>query len=108
MELLLRTPLPRRRPQMGRLSPTSPLCATSLLSPNLVAKLVPSKALTDTVATQSLARVLVIRVPEIRRITNEDISYIIMDRVHGVTLEQRWSELDWIAELRKFVRSLDS
>jgi serine/threonine protein kinase len=90
-----------------------PPCAASLLSPNLVMKLVPSKTLTDGVAAQNLARDLVIRVPEIKRtITNEDISYIIMDRVHGVTLEQCWSELGWIAtitlafELRKFVRRM--
>jgi serine/threonine protein kinase len=90
-----------------------PPCAVSLLSRNLVAKLVPSKTLTDGVAAQKLACDLVIRVPEIRRtITNEDISYIIMDRIHGATLEQCWSKLGWIAtitlafELRKFVRRM--
>ena len=88
-----------------------PPCATSPLSPNLVTKLMPSKALTDAIATQSLAHDLGIRVPEIRRtITKKNRSYIIMDRVHGVTLETCWSRLGWIVTirlavvLRKFVR----
>jgi len=74
---------------------------------------VPSKLLADGVTAQNLARDHVIRVPEIRRtVTKEDTSYIIMDRVHGVTLEKCWSELGWIAtirlafELRKFVRRM--
>jgi len=90
-----------------------PPCATSLLSPNLVAKLLPSKTLADGVAAQNLARDLGIRTPQIRRtVTNEDISYIIMDRIHGVTVEQCWRELGWIAtitlafELRRFVRRM--
>ena len=97
-----------------RLKPLSPPpCTARLLSPKLVAKLVPSKTLADGLAAQNLAHRLAIRVPEIRRkITNEDISYIIMNRVDGVTLEQCWTELGWIAtitlafELRKFVRSM--
>jgi hypothetical protein len=91
----------------------SPPCRASLLSSNLVVKRVPSKTLADAVAAQNLARDLVIPVPEIRRIiTNKNTSYIIMDRVHGTTLEQCWSELGWIPtitlafELRKFVRRM--
>jgi hypothetical protein len=79
----------------------SPPCRIRLLSPNLVAKGVQSKTLPDTVKAQSLARDLSIRVPEIRRtITKKNRSYIIMDRVHGVTLEACWSRLGWIATIR--------
>ena len=92
---------------------TPPPCVATLLSTNHVAKVVPSKTLTDGVAAQKLARDLGIRVPEIRRtITKDDVSYIVMDRVHGVTLENCWSGLGWIAtiklafELRKFVRRM--
>jgi Phosphotransferase enzyme family len=90
-----------------------PPCRVRLLSPNLVVKGVQSKTLPDAVAAQSLARDLGIRAPEIRRkITKKNRSYIIMDRVHGVTLETCWSRLGWIATirlafvLRKFVRRM--
>lgn len=88
-------------------------CAVSLLSPNLVVKRVATVNLTDGVAAQNLARNLGIRIPEIRRIINHERSaFVIMDRVDGMTLEQCWSELGWIAtvtlafELRKFVRRM--
>jgi len=92
---------------------TPPPCAVTLLSPNLVAKVVSFKILTDAVAAQNLARDLDIRVPKIRRIITKDgVSYIIMDRVDGLTLEECWPSLGLFAtiklacELRKFVRRM--
>ena len=92
-------------------------CSTTKLSSNLVSKSVSTVDLSDEIAALRFAQNLGIRVPILRRtITTPDDpnSYIIMDSIHGVSLEDCWPELGWIAtirmafESRKFIQRMRS
>jgi hypothetical protein len=72
-----------------------------LLSPDLVAKRISTAKLSDELAAINLARKLSLRVPNIRRVVeNKNSTYLIMDRIHGVVLEESWSQYGWAKTLR--------
>jgi len=86
-----------------------------LLSPKLVAKLVPARLANDEVAGIRFAHQLGVRVPEIKRVVRDPDQvevYLVMDRVHGTTLEESWSQIGWLAtirmafQMRRFVQSM--
>lgn len=75
-----------------------------LLSPNLVIKRSSSSSgHLDEVNALRFAQRLGIRVPAVRRVVchpEEEYLLIFMDRIHGDTLEQRWSEISWWSVIR--------
>lgn len=87
----------------------------SILSANLIAKIYPFEILQDTIEAMEAARQLGVRVPAIKRIvTSNRKTYLIMERIDGVTLEEAWPKLGWFTtikfalQLRWFVRLLRS
>ena len=84
------------------------------ISLSLVAKEVPEDEADDELAALALARRLQIRAPIVRRVVKGDPVYIIMDRIHGSTLADRWPTLSWIStillalQLRQYVQQLRS
>ena len=85
-----------------------------VISPSLVAKEVPEDEAEDELAALELAQRLNIRAPTVRRVVKGDPVYIIMDRISGSTLADRWPTLSWIStillalQLRTYVRRLRS
>ncbi|KAI0316343.1 kinase-like protein [Amylostereum chailletii] len=92
--------------------------AVVTLSSNLVAKPVYFDVdYRDEVAALERARAIGIRVPTVRRVVpadDEEQHYLIMDRVHGSTLEQLWPRLGWwdtfcvARQLRSFLHIMAS
>ncbi|KAL8922326.1 MAG: hypothetical protein Q9172_003618 [Xanthocarpia lactea] len=75
-------------------------CRIVLLSSELVAKRFTAQKLADELAAISLARQLYIRVPLIKRVVEDSgVAYVIMERIHGVTLEESWDRIGWITTL---------
>ena len=71
-------------------------CNVFALSFDLVAKYTIIEKLKDELAAISLARQLHIRVPIIRRVVEtENVAYLIMDRIHGLSLEEIWTQIGW-------------
>ncbi|KAI9726870.1 MAG: hypothetical protein M1834_001468 [Cirrosporium novae-zelandiae] len=87
----------------------------SFLSSNFVVKQSLPKNAEDDVRAMNMARQLGIRVPSMKRtIEIGNNVYFIMERINGVTLEDSWVQIGWIAtirlaiQLRQFVRRLRS
>jgi len=84
------------------------------ISPFLVTKEVPEDEADDELAALELAQRLNIRAPKVRRVVKGDPVYIIMDRIHGSTLADRWPTLSWLStillalQLRQYVQRLRS
>ncbi|EEH10297.1 ankyrin repeat protein [Histoplasma capsulatum G186AR] len=85
----------------------------SLLSQNLVAKHYSRGKEVDVLEAMVRAGQLGIRVPCIRRTVERDNDfYIIMERIHGQTLEEAWKHIGWLIalrlafQLRRFVRRM--
>lgn len=80
----------------------------------LVAKEVPVDEADDELAALDMAQRLKIRVPTVLRVVKGDPMYIIMSRIRGSTLADRWPSLSWIStillalQLRQYVRRLRS
>jgi hypothetical protein len=71
------------------------------LSAGHVAKKFYSKQVEDELRAMDMARQLGIRVPRIKRIIRvEDSTYVIMERIQGLTLEESWVEIGWIRTIR--------
>lgn len=71
-----------------------------ILGPSLVGKTTFRHVVEDEVAAMEFARSLGIRTPAVRRVIippEEELSFplIVMDRVHGSTLEELWPKLGW-------------
>lgn len=88
-------------------------CRTFLLSSDLVAERIDAENLGDALAAVKLARQLHIRVPNVNRIVeNEDVADVIVDRIHGVGLEESWGRIGWITtvhlafQLRRYIRTM--
>ena len=86
-----------------------------LISPNLVSKFLTHREAADEVAGIQLARRLGIRVPDVKRVFNVKHGVcVIMDRIHGMTLDDAWTQKGWIAsirmalQLRRYVRVMRS
>lgn len=92
-----------------------------ILGPTLVAKPSTDDNAQEESAAMACAHKLGIRVPIVRRIIPEDFdgpdghdAFIIMDRIHGMTLEQLWPQLGIIdtvryaLQLRKFISIMHS
>ncbi|KAI9059059.1 kinase-like protein [Trametes sanguinea] len=77
-----------------------------LLSPNLIAKRVGDnfgEDPLDEVLAMQRARACGVNVPAVRRLVrceDEDVYYLIMERIHGTTLDHVWRRLGWCATLR--------
>lgn len=72
-----------------------------LISPKLVAKCVRREELVDQIAGLRLAQKLGIRVPDIKRVLQDNFeAYIIMVRIRGVTLDESWISLSWFTSIR--------
>jgi len=63
----------------------------------------------------ALAESLGIRVPAIRRVVQHDRKhYVVMDWIHGVTLDEAWTKIGWLStvslafQLRTFVKAMRS
>jgi len=87
----------------------------SILSANLIARNCPFELLQDTIGAMEAATQLSVRVPAAKRIvTSNGSTYLIMERIDGVILEEAWPKLGWFAtiklalQLRRFVRLLRS
>ena len=84
------------------------------ISPSLVAKEVPEDEADDELSALELAQRLNIRAPKVRRVVKGDPVYIIMDRIYGSTLTDRWPTLSWLStillalQLRQYVQRLRS
>lgn len=75
--------------------------AVFVLSSDLIAKEIVIEQLDDEVAGLNIAQQLHIRVPTVKRVVQTGrTSYVVMDRVHGMTLEDSWTQIDWITTLR--------
>jgi hypothetical protein len=86
-----------------------------ILSPHLIAKNCQSDLLQDTIGAMEAAARLGVRVPAAKRIvTFNGNTYLIMERIDGMTLEEAWPKLGWFnsvkfaLQLRWFVRLLRS
>lgn len=78
---------------------TTRLETTRVLSHNLIAKFASGRYCHDEVSALRHAQKLGIKVPTVRRIVAfnfiEENYFIVMERVHGQTLEQLWAEIGW-------------
>ncbi|KAH7918202.1 hypothetical protein BV22DRAFT_1041927 [Leucogyrophana mollusca] len=78
--------------------------ATKVLSQNLVAKIIHDTERDDEIAATEFARKLGILVPAVRRALIHPAttrgSCLVLERVHGRTLEQLWAEIGWWRTLR--------
>ncbi len=81
-----------------------------LLSPNLVAKQLIAAKAPDEIAAMKLSKKLHIRVPDIKRVVEDDRNvYVVMDRIQGTTLQEAWAQIGWLGtfqlgfQLRRFV-----
>lgn len=88
-------------------------CRTYLLSSNLVAKQIDAEKVGDELAAINLARQLHIRAPNVKRVVQDgNLAYVIMDRIHGVGLEECWGRIGWMdslrlaVQLRRYVRAM--
>ncbi len=73
----------------------------TLLSPGLVAKYCMSGHMEDEVKGMDVARELRIRVPSIKRtIKTARYGYIIMERIHGTSLDDLGGQMGWIMTIR--------
>jgi Phosphotransferase enzyme family len=85
-----------------------------VISPLLVAKDVPDDEAEDELAALEMAERLKIRAPIVRRVVKGDRVQIIMDRILGSTLAERWPHLGLIStivlalQLRGYLRRLRS
>jgi hypothetical protein len=90
--------------------------ATKALCHNLIAKYASGRECHDEISALQHARDLGIRVPVVRRLVvlnaEEEDYVIIMERVHGRTLEQLWGEIGWWTtlqlawQLRTYIRAM--
>lgn len=83
------------------------------LSPNLIAKQFNPDDEKDVLEAMQCARRLGIRVPSIERVIEMSGNvYVIMERIHGQTLEEAWAHLSWFTtlrlafQLRRFIRRM--
>jgi hypothetical protein len=72
------------------------------LSPTLVAKQVTSERLEDECRALDLARELNISVPQVRRVVAGEPAYIILDRIHGTPLEEKWENIGFLSSILLF------
>ncbi|KAI1506103.1 ankyrin repeat protein [Biscogniauxia marginata] len=86
-----------------------------LLSESYLAKRYYPDRVEDTIETVELACKLRVRAPVIRRTVEDDVlTWCIMDRIEGDTLEEVWGEISWLKsitlalQLRGFIRILRS
>jgi serine/threonine protein kinase len=93
----------------------SPFSAISLLSANYVSKEYQPGLIEDTLKAMELARRLGVRVPSVKRVVEfEGMTYCIMERIEGTTLEEVWWKLSWLVslklalQLRRYLCSLRS
>ena len=71
-----------------------------ILSPSLIVKPHPSNMdYNDELSALELAHTRGIRVPGVRRVVRGE-HLLIMDRIHGLTLEQLWPNLGWLDTFR--------
>ena len=71
-----------------------------ILSPSLIVKPYPSNMdYNDELSALELVHTRGIRVPGVRRVVRGE-HLLIMDRIHGLTLEQLWSNLGWLDTFR--------
>ncbi|EGX93923.1 flavin-binding monooxygenase, putative [Cordyceps militaris CM01] len=72
-----------------------------LLSDRFIAKFYTPDCLTDKMKTIEIAQSLGIRIPKIiRAIQHPDVTFLVMERVEGQTLEDAWAGLSWYSSLR--------
>jgi hypothetical protein len=84
-------------------SPREPSsCRVSLLSPGLIAKHCYLDHMEDEARAMEIVRQLGIRVSSIKRTVkaNDDDGIIIMEWIHGIGLEDLWTQIGWVMTIR--------